>query len=744
MNQSVQNQKTKLSILYIVFLLSGAAALFYQVSWQRILTVYFGVGYFSVTLIVSIYMLGLGIGAWIAGKKADRYVSKLPLIYVAMEIAIGIFAIISPFLLSKIGSAFAGVNYFWSSVVITLFLVIPTSLMGASLPILVKIITNYSNSFSKSLGALYFVNTIGAAIGALVSSFVLIEIFGLNGTIYNGAIINIFIGSIVYLLFKNDKTQSTHIETGDVSSNASAVSVNTKLLLIFMAGFSAIGLEIIWFRIVGTMVKDSVYAFSAVLFVYLIGLSIGSLLYTIFRKFFENRNKLNTYLILQILILGYSALIILVLYKGYFKSSNLHYLLNESINSSIHPDLGLKPKSMYEWFKIFDIFLWPSIIFLVPTILMGITFPLSSELVYIKNKEAKSVGLAYFTNILGNVLGGILTGFVLIEIFKTVGSIIFISSFAFLYLILFIKHNIKVKKHIVISVALFLFLGIILYKLPSNQQFYSLLHPQTDGQEFTFDETKDGTSASYAKGENLTHYINGTTHGARPGYYYFNEVIQTYSRAKKSSDVFVLGFGAGSITEAILKFPDVKKVDMVEISSASINNLRRYDTLNKILSNSKINVIIEDGRRFLKSGNKKYDVIFMDPLRTKTAYSNNIHSKQFFSLIKDHMNPGGVVMIGGGMTDNHYVKKTASDIFPHIIVYSYFMVASTEPLIVDSAKYQFARNAFSSNVQSEIDKIHSEILYQGESLKTVIEQTKANEDWHPQGEYYFLKDFKKR
>ncbi len=271
-----KKSNTKLaSLLAFVFFLSGFASLLYQVIWQRLLTLYYGVGTVSIALIVSAYMLGLGLGALAGGFLAERVHNKIKL-YGIIEILIGCFGLASLALLDFLGRATAGSNYTISFIYMCLFLCTPTLLMGATLPLLIKIFNGLVHDFLFSVSRLYFMNTLGAALGAICCSYLVISFLGLDFGIYMAAGLNfILAGIIIY----SGKIYTHRIpRNSTIGSKVFRPSDLGKFvyLLVFITGFLAIGYELIWFRVVGIFVKASPYAFSTVLAVYLLGIALGS------------------------------------------------------------------------------------------------------------------------------------------------------------------------------------------------------------------------------------------------------------------------------------------------------------------------------------------------------------------------------------------------------------------------------------------------------------------------------------
>jgi len=271
-----EKSKSKLaSLLGFVFFLSGFASLLYQVIWQRLLTLYYGVGTVSISLIVSVYMLGLGLGALAGGFLAERVQNKIKM-YATIEILIGCFGLVSLFLLDLLGRTTAGSSYIVSFIYICLFLCIPTLLMGATLPLLIKIFNRLVQNFMFSVSRLYFLNTLGAALGAICCSYLVISFFGLDFGVYMAAGLNFFLAGIIIYSGKMYKHRTP--QNIIISSKVFSPSRLGKFayLLVFITGFLAIGYELVWFRVVGVLVKASPYVFSTVLAVYLSGIALGS------------------------------------------------------------------------------------------------------------------------------------------------------------------------------------------------------------------------------------------------------------------------------------------------------------------------------------------------------------------------------------------------------------------------------------------------------------------------------------
>ena len=201
MNSITQKQQQLLANLAAIFFISGFSALVYQVSWQRLLFTGFGVDLTSITLIISVFMMGLGIGAFFGGRIADRFSQKIILIFCLVELLIGIFGLVSYYLILGLQSVLIHASLPVLSVFTFLLLLLPTFLMGLTLPLLTGYFNQFIDNIGQSIGTLYFYNTLGAAIGALATGFMLFNYLTLSQTIQLAAVFNIAIAGLIFMLY---------------------------------------------------------------------------------------------------------------------------------------------------------------------------------------------------------------------------------------------------------------------------------------------------------------------------------------------------------------------------------------------------------------------------------------------------------------------------------------------------------------------------------------------------------------
>lgn len=195
------NSLSMLRNLALIFFLSGFSALIYQTAWQRVLFTNIGVDLTSITVIISVFMAGLGVGAFFGGRIADQYPKHVLIAFCIFEMGIGLFGLISIHTIHTIQDFFSNSGILATSAIYFTLLLFPTFLMGATLPLLTAFFNRYFRNIGQSIGILYFFNTLGAAIGALTTGYFLFGELGILVTTYVAAVINIFISILIFALY---------------------------------------------------------------------------------------------------------------------------------------------------------------------------------------------------------------------------------------------------------------------------------------------------------------------------------------------------------------------------------------------------------------------------------------------------------------------------------------------------------------------------------------------------------------
>ena len=735
------------AVLSSVFFLSGFSALVYQVVWQRLLTLHYGVGAISITIIVTIFMGGLGLGAIIGGRFAGSLRNGL-LFYAGIELLIGVFGLGSFGLLDMLGRHTAGSALPVAFLCISLFLVVPTTLMGMTLPVLARIYNALVSDFALTISQLYFINTMGAAVGSLAAAYGLITFGGLDTALQVAAAVNGVMGILILTCWKRaDRAALPAAEPPVTPANHTPHPVFPGLPFVVLAtGFFAIGYEIIWFRLLGIMFKGSPYAFATILSVYLAGIAFGSL--WISRRLARGMGwpeKQGLLFGLQVLI----ALYVLLSFLAFYWTSDIppfKWLQANTFASPLHPPRHWRPihdglEFFREIFVMADVVFWPFAFAFVPALLMGATFPLASVLGLRNPKhDAATVGHIYAWTILGNVLGGLVTGFVLLPFLGTEYTLqLFIAGGVLFLFPLFKRMTVRhpVRKAAFAVAALFLLVGTI---FPGRHALYAAIHPNFGYGTVFIEEGREGLVFTYANGDRIHNVINGMVHGGRPNEGFVREAIETLSYARRVKRVLVIGYGTGQISDTLLLSRELEELMIVELNHALMANLRKIPLFRTSLFDPRIHLEMDDGRRYLNREPGKFDAILMDAIYYQSAYSNNLYSRQFFQLAAGRLTADGVLMV---WADEHgIIPHTIASVFPYVRKYGGsspgthgFYLASSQPMSKDPTREAALLLQHDPATRQRISEAAS---YSGD--RALVERISiglpVNEDWKPRTEYY--------
>ena len=662
-------------LLIPIFFFSGLSSLVYQVVWQRLLTLHYGVGAVSTTLIVSVYMLGLGLGALLGGRLSERVKNGL-LAYCGIELLIGIFGLASLPFLGVLARFTAGASHAVSWLAMAGFLLAPTLLMGATLPLLVKCFNRIVHDFLRSVSLLYFVNTLGAAVGALLGAYLLISFWGLSAAIHVAVALNLLLAAAVYTI---TRVAGAAFELSEPAA-AGAERIEAPLgrwvyPLVFVSGLLAIGYELVWFRLIGVLIKSSPYAFATSLSVYLLGIALGSYAVEALLSRRPQIRRVDLFFAIQFAV-GLSVVALVGTFGRLIEAGPFAAAAARSFSQELHP-------ASWQPAELAGVFLWPVFFQLVPALLIGACFPLLASLALTRpDEEGATVGRVYFTNTLGNLTGGVLTGFVLLQVLGTERTFLLFASLNLL-LPVFAPRRAGTRPTLRFA-AIGLALLAAWLILPGAGQLYRALHPRPGpGFDAWFEEGVDGVIATFERGPRVVNFINGLEHGGRPEPFFITQVTEALATAPRLDRVLVIGFGTGTFVEETLRSRQVGSVTLVELSRTLMANLTRMEVIRRIVEDPRLETVFDDGRRYLLRSDTPWDLILMDPLRSTTAYSNNLYSLEFFELAASRLSACGVLLLW--TDDGSVIPPTLATAFSHVALYtlpegSGFLMGSACPL----------------------------------------------------------------
>ncbi|MGH1480676.1 MAG: fused MFS/spermidine synthase [Geminicoccales bacterium] len=747
------NDKTNagLTASLAIFFLAGIPSLIYQVIWQRLLTLYFGVDIYATTIVVVVFMLGLGIGSLIGGWMGDR-VHAVSRVYAIVEVLIGVFGIASLAIFPLVGEAYAGSPLGAVILATALLLLVPTALMGMTLPLMCCVVVTTKASIGPRLAALYGVNALGAAFGALITAYLLIGYFGLAGTTWLAAILNVLLGFLVIgLLPKKRGSGRTAIdESGngpdEVADRGTGVSLSYSAVLAcaFFSGVIALGYEIVWYRVATLLMHGNVYVFGTVLFMFLSSLAIGSLAS---QRSIGQAGWAKRFAWSQLGIAAYALIFFSML--GYLSPGlGLRHVIAASFFTPFHPSLDLATGhlTLNAVYSALDILFWTVSIITLPAFLMGYGLPnLMREGSERVSALGGSVAGIYFANILGSCLGGLGVGFLLLHVFGTEITIKLLIVFgcAMSLLVFYGIRDRTADRTMATKVGVgtagaLIVLAVFLF--PEKHRLIRALHlGDFANVELKIAENSSGVVALRTQSEIIAFkeetkilnemmlYIDGSRHGSIGSKHHEDVEIKMALAAREGPfNVLTIGLGDSIMVSTLASDPRVESLTVVELNSLLPDMTRDTERGQLIEENAdKVAIIIDDGRRWLQANpDTKFDIVMMWPLHAAQAYSGNIFSVEFFETIRAHLEEDGLLFFRSA--DPFSTARTVASVFTSALrLNDNSYVASDSTIQIDPALTDFDRKQVMEMITADQDVI----------LENTI-GAPLNRDYGPNSEYY--------
>jgi spermidine synthase len=645
-----------MALLAIAFFLSGAAALVYQVVWQRILTLHTGIGVVSVTLIVAAFMAGLGLGSQLGGVLSARVSPRLALrLFAAIEVAVGLFAAASgPLYHEGLGVLAAGLYRTTAGAALAHFLAFlpPTTLMGMSLPFLVRATVRDVRSASRVIGGLYGVNVLGASAGALLAPWVLVRYLGMEGAALAGSAANLVAAAAALAAGRREAEKGS--ATGAAPPPASAAlptpsgpprpprirdltpsgSLRLWTALYAASGLVALSLEVVWFRLVDVGAKSTAFTFGTVLCLYLLGLGAGSLAGGL--RSVRLQRPLEAFLDYQLLLLALAGSAV-ALVAWLPPSLPVYRWFVDYWGHEPFFQLGAdwNPGRLARLYGLL-----PLALFGAPTVLMGLSFGALQKAVVFLLARARAAGAT--RGLAGRALA----------------------------------------------------VAIVLVALPSNDRLWKRLHGVTGDEPPSF-IGEDASALSAIVPKSPSHWrvtVNGLPHSWLP-----YEGIHTLLGAVPAlihpapEEIAVVGLGSGETAWAVACRKETRTLRVYEIAAAQPRLLREFSAvapfagLVELLSDPRVAMVAADGRRALAREDRRYDIVQVDAMFRTSAGSGNLYSVEFFRLCASRLKPGGLVCT---QKPSRRVGLTFAEALPHALDFGNIVVGGNEPIAIDPAAWQ--------------------------------------------------------
>ena len=713
MTPSATSQRNRLVIAAVLFLFSGFSALVYQVIWQRILGIFSGVHIYSVTLIVTAFMAGLGLGSLLGGWISDRSSRKTSLALFALcELGIGLFALASPWVYYDFAYLRLGFLIHTPAVLPIVhfgLLLIPTLLMGASLPLLSRAIVADVDGAARTIGILYGLNTFGAALGAALSSWLFIGLVGFEGTIRIGALGNLLaaLGAILLVRAASSPRQAVPTRTS-VAQPIAPPQTEVRFglpawcALYALAGFIALSLELLWFRILDVMIKSSPYMFGHLLFFFLGFLSLGTLYGSVRVGRWRRPDLVGLWCLWGVTAwFGFSLLVLSLVPLGAMGLGlEAYWSTDEGIRmmevKTAFANLN-DPKARIFLLRFLEVYLLqPFFLLAVPTFLMGVAFASIQRSVQTDLAQVGwRVGAIQTSNIVGSIVGSILTGAVFFQFFGTPATATLLICLGSVFVLLTIRAVPGRPVKWVGIGAVMISLGMA-FAIPTSSEFWSRFHTP-HGPVSPVVEDASGLATIQAMSPEQSYLrVNGKGHSVLP----FGDVhtllgLLPVLMRSDTGNALVIGLGSGDTTWAVGSSPGVNRIDVYEIVAPEAavirdwsHNGEPYLPMVKLFSEPRIHMNFSDGRLALRLEDRLYGLIEADGLEPSSPYSGNLYSREFFELAKSKLVPGGLFLT---YVPTERTLRTLVSAFPYVLdfhapQFASLGMGSNEPLTFDPAQ----------------------------------------------------------
>lgn len=653
-------------LLLVLFFFSGFPALVYQLVWQRALFGIFGVNIESVTIVVTAFMLGLGLGSmaggWLSQKKS---ISLLPLLAI-IEFSTAIFGVFSLHLFATIGAISLDLSLPVIAIITLVLVLIPTLLMGATLPVLVGFLTRRSGSTGSSVGNLYYVNTLGAGIACIAAALVLFPFFGMHKSVLIAVAINSFIAAgalIVYFRTRFSAFLALPPARPQKSKERLHLAFLPALVLAGLSGFVSLSYEIYFFRITSFASGGSATIFALTLAVFLVGLAVGARMTGLFCLDGMTQRSAPRYMVFTLVAANLIGLFFLPIVA---RASSFDYL-------------GI---------ALFLIFL--------QTCLWGTMLPFLAEAGILPDSKAgMRIGQIYFANIVGCACGGIFTGFVMMN-FLTLVEISVVLFVIGLICALLLSWTMPLAKNfrlvLVGIIVVMIIASPFVVKFLNNKTLDRLLFKNKFGPHLSLTESLENRSGIIAVDNNETVFGDGMYDGrySTDLVHDKNIIVRAYALSlyhQAPRNVLMIGLSSGSWAQAIVNNPQVKHVTAVEINPGYIALISKKPQVASLLNNPKFTLIIDDGRRWLqRNPAKHFDAIIMNTTYYHRVNSSNLLSTEFLNLLRYHLTTGGTIFYNS--TGSSRVMKTACLAFPYGMRFSNHMLVSNMPIKLNFSRWR--------------------------------------------------------
>ncbi len=733
---------------HLVIFLTGLTFLMYEVSWNRLLSLVLGATVTASTIVLGTFMAGFGIGAFFWGRLANQEKAVGPLLG-ALLAGVGISSGINYFVLNRVvpgiysslgaGGTSMEVVEFLVFLLVVVLLFIPAFLMGGVFPLVSKLAVSSDAAMAGVLGRLYAVETLGSTIGGLLTGFVLLGSLGQMRTIMVAATVNLLLA--IWLAVDPSFRLSGAGELKQVYSPSKQDNSLQRpaLLGAFICGLSILGLQVLWMRMFRIYLTNTSYTFALVSSVAIMGLFAGSALYGRRRKSGSDLRWTMFKVLLGVMLSTGGGLLLLL---------NLPELLMFPFTSVMGSPAA---RALLLPFVAALLIIFP------PSLFSGFAFPLACRMYATgAGNVSRDVGLVLMVNTIGAVVGPLVAAFILLPLLGTTMSVLLIMALLGGAALVILRwrgvdgSEEFIRNFLYGGVALLLILVVVSpnWRIlpPSFSRFDREVLYYQESVEGTLSVGRDRETRSRSK---YTYVNNSAVIGSS---YDAVKVVKMVGHfpfllGLECRDVLVIGFGIGVTTSAIASHGEVKSIECVELVPGLRKAAQYYRDLNHgIVDDPRLEIISGDGRHFLQTSPRKYDLISCDPTHPILG-SGSLYTADYFQQCRDHLNPGGMV---SQYLPLHKLRtseflgiiKTFESVFPHSTVwlghYHAVLLGGLNPLQIDFATWSDNVQKLGKDEHFYVNAYHlaATLMLDGDTIRQLGAHSAINTDDRSYTEFF--------
>jgi spermidine synthase len=675
LGSGAKGNRVQSALMAGLFFCSGFPALIYQIVWQRALFAIYGVNVQSVAVVVSAFMLGLGVGSLAGGRLSQKYPKSGVLIFGILELGVAAFGLVSLQLFQWAAARTAGSGLGYTIIFSFLLLILPTMLMGATLPLLVEQLVRTSRNVGYSVATLYFVNTLGSAAACYLCAVAIMRGFGQSGSVTLAACINTAVGATAFLYARSHKeelNQESTLATPESPQPDGRIGLLAAAIIAGVAGFLALGFEIAWFRIFALATYDRAPAFALLLATYLAGIAAGSF---VSEKLAEAKRINPVSLAGSAMLIAGALSVWLVPLMVHFSWRNI-------------PVLASAP------------------VFFLTAAFLGSVLPLLCQSAVPAGESAgRSVSLIYVSNIVGSTLGSLIIGFVLMNHFGTemISMQLAVATVLVGMVVVLFRNGVMQAPPKPLWALVAVAMVAIVFSASGYRNLYGNLifgrRAASIGYMKHVVENRNGIIA-------VTQDDAVFGGGVYDGFFNIdpvndtNFIIRAYAVSlmhPHPKRVFMLGLASGSWAQVVANNPQVESVDIVEINPGYLQLIEQYAQVRSLLHNPKVHIYVDDGRRWLLAHPEaKYDMIIANTSFHWRDHSSQLLSVDFLRIVKVHLLDGGIYYYNA--TESPDVLVTGLHEFSYGVRVISCLAVSDSPIVLDKQRW------FSVLSQYQIDE----------------------------------------